>query len=587
MSFAGIFSFQYDSPLQADRLKKAFQQAYGDKTRVYSRKNLFFIYEDKEQYRCYVGKDFLFFGHAYQKSNFLVADRFEIERQVSGSGLYDNIWGHFINIFLSGVNVKISIDSTGATELFYTRLPNGDMLFATDLSLMLIVANQSQALNHNYLLNWLIQDAQNGTVFIGIHKIATGCELVFDASRHRITIGWNPRNFINTNRYLEIDFAELLTNVLRTWCKPYQNVFLGLSGGLDSNAILNCLLEDGVLNKDTDLVAINYYNKTHKASNEVEHAKKSCARKRVKLQVHDLDSFSYFEKIKKLDYKLNKPHYNLIFWNHQEDLYRLSGIDANSLYIKGYGGDHVFMQRPAIDSVVDAFLKEDLFKALRSIKQLCAINRENIFHIFKENAKSLFRRMVSGSAIQTYAAIPTWLNVDASAIDKNILWHPALHGLKEMPGKARQVNDIYLSLSSLAPRFSFDKEAPFNVFLTQPVIEWALSVPSYELYGEEIDRYPVRKSIRSKFGSDSIWRQEKSTNAGSLLEGINKNFKHVHETFLNGFYVRNGYVNPESLALDLSLIASGDLENLWSVCQLYCGEIFLSQWNDFTQGKSY
>ena len=84
-------------------------------------------------------------------------------------------------------------------------------------------------------------------------------------------------------------------------------------------------------------------------------------------------------------------------------------------------------------------------------------------------------------------------------------------------------------------------------FLYEPVVEFALSFPTYELFDKGYDRYPLRKAVSEIFKTDTVWRRDKSQTTGLFQLGIKQNLDHVLDICLKGHFVKQGLIDKEGL----------------------------------------
>ncbi len=116
-------------------------------------------------------------------------------------------------------------------------------------------------------------------------------------------------------------------------------------------------------------------------------------------------------------------------------------------------------------------------------------------------------------------------------------------------------------------------------FLYAPVVEYALSLPTYTLFDKGYDRYPLRKSVSDRFRTERVWRRDKSQTTGIFQLGMKKNLDYILSLCAKGHFVQRELIEKEELEKTISLISHGDTNDLWPFTHLASAEIFLSYWD--------
>ena len=131
------------------------------------------------------------------------------------------------------------------------------------------------------------------------------------------------------------------------------------------------------------------------------------------------------------------------------------------------------------------------------------------------------------------------------------------------------------------------KNATYYPLLTMPIINIALSIPSYLSYENGYDRYLFRKSMYKKFKHDCFWRNNKSEIVGVYLLGFKKNLNFILDLCLNGWCVKHGLIKKNKLEERIKSIANyfpyqcattSDID--MNICNLFVIEYFIYLWNN-------
>lgn len=147
-----------------------------------------------------------------------------------------------------------------------------------------------------------------------------------------------------------------------------------------------------------------------------------------------------------------------------------------------------------------------------------------------------------------------------------------------MPGKREQIEAFYDALESVQVRI--DRLQPvYYPFLYQPLVDFALSIPCYELFSEGYDRFHLRSDISKRFNYN-LWNTQKGETTGIYQLGIKKNIDYIIDLCLKGYFVKQGLVNGESLRDNIISISNGSTENMLYFMRLASAEIMIEKWNE-------
>lgn len=534
----------------------------------------------------------LLFGRVFDKERScpLESGTFKKLSSLSKEEVLKKVWGKYVYLWPNPAASRfdIVVDSTGQLPFFYYPFPDGSLLFSSDIEVLLKALGEKPEFNWEYLCSYMIYGNSSATLtpFENVFELPPACCLSITKDERKTTPFWNPLGSYKNPEIQNQNAVNVLQDALKPWIEPYKNICVSLSGGLDSSSLVYCL--KNIVTQDQNLFALNYFHSQVKSSNELVHARQVCQETGIELIEVDASNSLPFDPVhKKHPLKPNKPFPGLV---------SLKWIDVAQdhipstdpfTFISGHGSDHIFMRPPSKKSTADYLLEKGLKGYKGQIESVAHFYRDPLYSIFKENADSLWaylcasrpnKRDINKPADET----PEWITKGTRQNASSTFIHPIYAYLpkKTLPGKYDQVDAVYEGLASIHMAIENQINPTYYPFLYEPVVEFALSFPTYELFKEGYDRYPLRKSVSDTFKTATVWRRDKSQTTGLFQLGMKRNLDYILDLCLNGHFVRQGLVEKEGLQKTIHLISNGDVKHMWPFMHLASIELFLRYWDE-------
>jgi hypothetical protein len=124
-----------------------------------------------------------------------------------------------------------------------------------------------------------------------------------------------------------------------------------------------------------------------------------------------------------------------------------------------------------------------------------------------------------------------------------------------------------------------------NPFLTQPIVEAAMSISSYDSFDDRNDRIVLRRIAHEITSVDVLWRRTKGTFDVGFIRGIQSNYGAFRELIDNGVLMRAGRIDQQELQRALKETEVGQGAAAISLGLLGCVEIFCRSWQEFLSTK--
>lgn len=491
--------------------------------------------------------------------------------------------GDFLYFIFSDNSFSVHVSQGVKNRLFFAR-NSSEYVFSDSVEMLFNFTNLPLEINWEYMSNF----AERGNIysvftpFKNIFEVPVGCKIFIDISNFSFTVSttWDPTNYIYTP-FSEENWGEEFLKRTR-WSlkqsigKNIKNIFLELSGGLDSS-LLGCLLAEYRERNNIEVHAINLYNKDDINSDERIFAKMVSDRFSIPttyLETSDYLPFS-IEKF------FHKPHVPSNTFNylaadiavHQQ----ASCIDENYLLVSGHGGDSLFFAVPPIESITDAIIQRNYVLALKKFKELRRFLSNTHLQYLSEIIKN-FIRYARKRNLTLFKQIEkcSWLKFKYKKNDPYHYLHPIFYSTRSArlpPGKAVQIENYYFTMASC------ERQLPtLYPLLSQSVVESALAIPTYRSFNEHYNRIMMRKAFEKLAGAELPYRKSKGHATRVFFKGVRKNYKKIMELCMEGRFARNGYINAEKLHNDIKEMNDGIMEKSWYITNLFCAEMFMNEW---------
>ncbi|MBX9804538.1 MAG: hypothetical protein K2Y18_02150 [Alphaproteobacteria bacterium] len=593
MIYAGILSFGLSS-IKEEQLLEAISSYSKNSSSIIRKGALVLCYgklSDKQDMDDIWDNDSsILIGRVFDKEHSLALEKnvFKQQSLLDKNSVLNKLWGKYVYLNAKKGSFEIVVDSTGQLPFFYCPLNDGSILFSSDIEIIFKILNQKFDYNWDYFFSYLVHSNSCAiqTPFKNIFELPPGCALEITKDDRKTTPFWNPLTSYRTSNLQQEDAVTALQKALKPWIKPYKTICVSLSGGLDSSALTYCLQD--LVEKGQTLTALNYFHSQIQSSNELAHAQKVCDEIGINLIEVDVSNSLPFEHAQRIHaLKPNKPSPGLLSERWAEIINDHIPSHESFTFISGHGSDHIFMRPPPKSSTAD-YLIENGFKGYnRQLNSIAQFYRDPLYSILKENVVSLwsyyFSKNKNKRTIEnTLDEIPHWVNAEIRQQTSSEFVHPIYELLpnKILPGKYSQVDALYEGFASIHADIMDQSNPIFYPFLYEPVTEFALSFPVYDLFKKGYDRYPLRKAVSDSFKTNTVWRLDKSQTTGVFQLGIKQNLERVLALCLEGHFVTHGLIDKKGLHNTITLIGNGDIRHMWPFMHLASIEMFIRYWDE-------
>ena len=528
-------------------------------------------------------------GRIFEKSTNapgILNDKLTYIESSKGKWLSDHYWGSYILAFLNNHEKTITIfrDPQGLSTVFIAETPEMT-LFSCDSTVLYDVLEVKPELDWSYLTSF-VAGAHNityRTPFKNITELFPGYGIKLSAqAKSSPFLFWDP-TILSHSYKTEQEYEDALISTFyactEAWTKELPNIGIELSGGVDSSSVAMAL-KDRVLD-DKKIISFNFYHPAVASSDERKYAEKVAHACKVELQCVNLGNYLPFSKFPTK--RIDKPASFLLDHALNSEMAQRAQVHGNLEFVCGQGGDHLFMAPPPVESIADYFLLKGYKGITTKIKDISAYYRMPLVRVLTQNFSTLIKyRLGTTNNVELLSKPSPWMNsAFQERLDKDIFKVPFWDKLKHLPpAKVRHIIAIYQATLYIDRGHKIYNRPILNPFLSQPLVELALSLPTYQLYTDGYDRAPFRRGMYKATNHDYIWRKTKGETSGIIMLGLSHNLKNICELVLEGRFVKEKLVDKELLYDQLQELRHGKGDTLWPLINLLAAELWFNTWGD-------
>ena len=478
-----------------------------------------------------------------------------------GQHLIDNYWGRYVTFLHDRVTDAkyIMRDPSGAFPCFHTPY-RGVEIYFSDMQDAANFDFLPFSINYDYLRTNIMlpmfQKTHTGLNEVGEVLPAECLEITPSQKNSRFV--WDPTKVSETDVVEDPEEAAALLrktvkNTIGALAGCYDSIIHNL-GGLDSSIVLACLADTP---DRPDITCINYFTKSPRGEERF-FSRQAAEQAGVPLVESELD-------YRKVDlsriFHSNKQVNPLGFFDCiglTGDVLGLAKDKEAQAIFYGVGGDNVFFQFPCNLGALDYTHRHGFGKdTLKVWMEASRYGRKSLASTFR----GMLRERLSGT--RAYPCVHDLMfeqfriplvNPDfvGSGGEEKFL-HPLLIQDDGMP-KGKFLHILCCALLSIEYYDHWDTAyiaERIHTYLTQPIIELCLRIPTWVLTHGGIDRGLARKAFRHDLPRDILIRRSKSTPGEYYRDIYEDNTEFLQEILLDGIMVREKILMRDKLEKSL------------------------------------
>jgi asparagine synthase (glutamine-hydrolysing) len=149
---------------------------------------------------------------------------------------------------------------------------------------------------------------------------------------------------------------------------------------------------------------------------------------------------------------------------------------------------------------------------------------------------------------------------------------------KLFPTKFQQVNNLFKAIYYCERNEQIYEYVYTHPLLSQPIVELALKIPTYQSYADGFDRIFLRKAVSRIKNPKSIWRKVKGQTTGSTIRDCAEQAEEITNFITNGSLYKSGIINKKWVQNNLIAMRHRQNNNLWPILHILSSQMFLSKW---------
>jgi len=445
--------------------------------------------------------------------------------------LLERYWGSYVAVWSEGDRISVLRDPSGLLPCYYVANSEFTAL-ASDAPLLAEAGLIQPSIDWSSFVRILYANELplSQTALSGVSDLLAGTKLSITASGCSTVKCWSPWKFIEANPDMGFEeqaerLRRIVENSTRNWGATYGKGILAVSGGLDSSIVATCLI--GAIPFDCLTISTS-----DPRGDESAYARTLCSCLSLELCCGHY-ALEEADILRSAVAHLPRPGGRAQLLAYDAAVLREMAARQADVFITGSGGDNIFLSthsaRPLVDRYLANGLGFELLDTLRDISRLTGASAWDVIRFAlrvprRPGSKYKWRpeeRFLSPDAVREQTAIP--------------LSHPWLEGPDDaLPGKAAHISMIIRAQHYL---HGYDRRLPFaplHPLVSQPIVETALSIPSWFACWGGVDRATARRAFSEKLPETIVRRQLKGGPDGFAIRILEKNLPVARERLLDG-----------------------------------------------------
>jgi len=512
---------------------------------------------------------------------------FEEAQQIilsGGKSLLSGYWGDYVAVFREWSSSAVRIVRGPGATIPCLRLPLERMqLYGSDMECLEAISDRRFFIDWDELALSLIgPQLPYRTHLHGVNEVPPGyCERVFQGITRREML-WNPVEIAQAPFAGDFDdAARALRRTLRACIQAraaeFSRIAVALSGGLDSSIVLACLADAP---SRPEILCLTQYS-AGTDSDERKYARLSATRADCMLWEYPRDANLDFRtgvhhRRLELNPGLRTPAIDRI----EPDFCRSHGAQA---IFYGHGGDEINLRNELPLFVGDYLRTHGWGKELPSL----------LMHAAYTEGSTVFRilaRIMQDNLFRASWNLTTYLSEEVrnvTLLRAEVLTRlersppPSLYALDDPRlSRARQwqISLLCARRAIPGPFDRFDDPPQISPFLSQPVVELSIRIPTwYQMRGRR-DRALARAAFQQDLAPEVYARRDKGEAEALAFAIVEANFPFLRETLLDGVIAQSGLIDRRRLEAAIGEQVSDELVTSVPLFDLLGAELWARAW---------
>jgi asparagine synthase (glutamine-hydrolysing) len=504
--------------------------------------------------------------------------------ETGGRALVQEYWGRYVAFLLSPSGTTTIVRDPSGTLPCYLMQHDGVHVafsFLEDvLELMPSIARPRIKWSSIAAQMQLGEPSGRETALEGITQVVAGEAVRLTFPRPEGRLVWNGADHAHAVATEDrSEAADLLNRTAllcaASWASCYPRLLLRLSGGVDSSILLACLAHEQVR---SGVVCLNYHSPGAN-SDERAYARLAASRFDRVLVERERPSTIRLEPVLGTARMPNPTSYVGRIGTARSDAEVAHAHGAAAMFTGG-GGDQLFYELhhwwPAADYLRVRGLDGGFLGAALDAARLGRLS------LWKTLRLALIDRFRSGLPAHEAAGVTSLINPEAMVPEQlEPHEHPVMRHASGLPiGKLTQLQLLLAHGGYYDPFEGAHAPELVNPFLSQPLIELCLSLPTYVLAHGGHGRALARRAFASELPLEIATRRSKGGMSEVVKALLLDNLAFARSLLLDGELVHRGILLRHKVEEALSGRPSNLASNVVEIHDLIATEAWIKRWNE-------
>lgn len=462
-------------------------------------------------------------------------------------------WGNYLSFTEIGGEIRIERAPLTGIPLYWARF-GADVLCMSHLELV-------EGLVGDLVIDWdfiahsisYINLRTERTGLTGLSELLPGSRLEVAGDRTRTSSLWSPWDHASKPTSLGIgdlapELERRLITSMEAWSRSRPDVLLELSGGLDSSIVAAALHSVGA-----SFSAVNFV--APRADGDERFYARAVAELCGAALVEAELGAEQIDLVGPPATLTPRPTSYAVL-SSIDTAFETATASPDAAIFGGIGGDNIFGFDGSVAPVLDAWatfgFSRRTFAALRDVARAADTTAWNALRL---SLRARRKGPRSGWRRET-------LFLDPRAVPARPLPHPWDEGAASaLPARRNQVEAVLRILDFIdRPARWYDRDVVAPL-LSQPVVEFCLSVPSWMWVSGGRDRAVARAAFAKRLPSQVVWRRGKGRIESVAAAAYQSQRAELRELLLGGRLASRGLLDRQAVETYLSRdLAPGDFD---------------------------
>lgn len=462
-------------------------------------------------------------------------------------------WGSYLSFSRAGAAVRIERAPLTGLPLYWFRYLSGVVLTShLDLIADFIGGIEidwefvAHAISH-------INLRTERTGLCGLSELLPGSELEIEGARVSVRSTWSPWDY--ANRPTALDFADMtrelerrLIDCTRAWGSERGKLLLELSGGVDSSIVAAALHGAGF-----SFRAINFV--TPRGDGDERFYARAVADHMGAALIEAELGFGKIDLVAPPDRLTPRPASYAVLGSIDAAFERAAASGDDTI-LGGIGGDNIFGFDGSVAPILDAFAAFGISRrTLGALRDVARAGDATAWTALRLARRAALRGPRTNWRRET-------LFVNEAAVPERPFAHPWDEGAAGAPpGRRNHVEAVMRILDFLDRPARWHDRDVIAPLLSQPVVEFCLTIPSWTWVRGGRDRAVARAAFAPRLPPEVIWRRGKGRIESVAASAYQAQRADVRELLFGGRLASSGLIDRHAIATYLGRdLTPGDFD---------------------------